>query len=121
MINIRKFAAVSMARSGTRFILAQYMIGMVLPLSLGVSSIRVGLSGIVREIALGGWLVSIAANYIPLFIYAALIARGGTVREEAQPEFAYPKRYGVLQEGIVLVPFLVVILALMQESINRER
>jgi len=84
--------------------------GIVLPLILGLSSIRVGLSGVIREIALGFRLVSIAANYIPLFIYAVLIARDGTVQEEAQPEIAHSKRYGI-QEGNVLVPFLVVVIA----------
>jgi hypothetical protein len=64
---------------------------------------------------LGFWLVSIAANYIPLFIYAVLIAKGGTVKGEGQPELAHAKRYGI-QQVIILVPFLVVILALLQES-----
>jgi hypothetical protein len=109
-----------MALSGTRFILAEFAIGIALPLILGLSSIRAGLSGVVREIALGFWLVSVAANYIPLFIYAVLIARGGKVQEEAQPEVAYAKRYG-LQEGITLVPFLVVVLAIIQESGHRRR
>jgi hypothetical protein len=29
--------------------------------------------------------MGIAANYLPLFIYAVLITRGGTVKEEGQP------------------------------------
>ena len=123
MINIRKLAAVSMALSGTRFVLAEFAIGIALPFILGLSSIRAGLFGVVRvgwEIALGFWLVSVAANYVPLFIYAVLIARGGTVQDEGQPEIAHAKRYG-LQEGITLVPFLVVVLAIIQESSHRKR
>ena len=48
-----------------------------------------------------------------------MIAKGGTLAEEGQPELANAKRYGV-QQVIILVPFLVVVLALIQES-HRER
>jgi hypothetical protein len=123
MINIRKLAAVSMALSGTRFVLAEFAIGIALPLILGLSSIRAGLFGVARagwELTLGFWLVSVAANYVPLFIYAVLIARGGTVQEEGQPEIAHARRFS-LQEGITLVPFLVIVLAILQESSRRKR
>jgi hypothetical protein len=121
MISIRKLAAVDMAWLGARVIVAEYAVGVVLPLILGLISIRSGLSGPATpgwETVLGFWLVAIAANYIPLFIYAVLIARGGTVKEEGQPEIARAKRYGV-QQAIILVPFLVVVLALVQESRRR--
>jgi len=117
MINIRKLAAVDMAWLGTRVIIAEYAIGIILPLILGLISIRAGLFGLVHigwDAALGIWLVTIAANYIPLFIYAILIARGGTVKEEGQPEIALAKRYGA-QQVIILVPFLVVVVAIIQE------
>ena len=121
MINIRKLVAVDMVWLGTRVIVAEYALGIVLPLILGLLSIRAGLyesapSG--WETASGSWLLSIAANYIPLFLYAVLIARGGTVKKEGQPELAHAKRYGV-QQAIILVPFLVVILALLQERHRR--
>ena len=122
MINVRKLVAVDMVWLGARVIVAEYALGIVLPLALGVLSIRAGLSGVVPvtwEVVLGFWLVAIAANYIPLFIYALLIARGGTVKEEGQPELAHAKRYGV-QQVIILVPFLVVILALVQERDRRK-
>jgi hypothetical protein len=118
MIDVRKLAAVDMVWLGTRVVVAEYALGIVLPLVLGVISIRVGLFGIVQvgwQTALGFYLVSIAANYIPLFIYAVLIAKGGSVKEEGQPELVHAKRYGI-QQVIILVPLLVVILALLQES-----
>ena len=117
MINIRKLAAVDMAWLGARVIIAEYFLGIVIPLILGWISIRAGLSQpvpIVWETALGFWLVSIGVNYIPLFTYAVLISRAGTVKEEGQPELAHAKRYGV-QQIIILIPFLVGVLALMQE------
>lgn len=118
MIDIRKLAAVDMVWLGTRLILAEYGLGIVLPLILGLLSIRSGLFRPIHstwQAVMGVWLVSIAANYIPLFIYAVLIAKGGTVKEEGQPELARAKRYGI-QQVIILVPFLVVLLALRQES-----
>lgn len=122
MITIRKLAAVDMAWLGTRVILAEYALGILLALILGLISVRSGLFGLDRsdwEVALGFWLVGIAANYIPLFVYAVLIARGGTVKQEGQPEFAYAKRYGV-QQVIILIPFLVVVLTLVQEGRRRQ-
>ena len=107
---------------GTRIIVAEYAIGIALPLILGLLSFRAGLSDespVWWQIVLGIWLIGIAANYLPLFIYAVLIARGGTVKEEGQPELVRAKRYGT-QQVIILVPFLVVVLALGQEA-RRER
>jgi len=118
MIEIRKLAAVDMAWLGSRVILAEYAVGIALPLVLGFFSLRAGFYGsspILWEGVLGFWLVSIGINYIPLFIYAVLIARAGTTRVEGGPEIAHARRYGT-QQVIILIPFMVVILALLQES-----
>jgi hypothetical protein len=117
MINIRKLAAVDMVWLGTRVIIAEYALGVILPLILGLISIRSGFFSpalSVWEAALGIWLVTIAANYIPLFIYAVLVKKNGTMEEEGQPELAHAKRYGI-QQVVILIPFLVVILTLTQE------
>jgi hypothetical protein len=122
MIKIRKLAAVDMLWLGAQVILIEYALGVVLPLILGFHSIRSGLFDSIHstwETIMGIWLVSIATNYIPLFIYAVSIARGGTVKEEGQPELARAKRYGI-QQIIILVPFLVVLLALLQEFRRQE-
>jgi hypothetical protein len=123
MINIRKLAALDMVLHSTRFIVAEFTIGIVLPLFLGLISIRAGFFGtalVAWQVAFGVWLVSIAANYIPLAIYAVLIARGGTEKQEGEPELAHAKRYGI-QQVIILIPFLVVILALVQEGRRLKR
>jgi len=112
-----------MAWLGTRVIVAEYALGVILPLILGLLSIRSGVFGsalIAWGTVLGVWLVSIAVNYIPLFIYAVLIAKAGTEKEEGLPEYAHAKRYGV-QQVIILVPFLVVILAFLQEGRRRQK
>jgi hypothetical protein len=118
MINIRKLAAVDMAWLGSRVIVAEYGLGIVMPLALGLLSLRAALLGSVVfgwEAVVGAWLIAIAINYIPLFIYSVLIARAGTVQAEGRPEIAHARRYG-FQQGIILVPFFVVLLAVIQET-----
>jgi hypothetical protein len=123
MINVRKLAAVDMALHGARVMVAEFALGIALPLVLGLFSIRAGLfAGAPSwwETALGLWLVGIAANYVPLLIYAVAIARGRTVKQEGQSELAQVKRYGI-QQMIILIPFLVVVLALVQESHHHQK
>jgi hypothetical protein len=82
MINIRKLAAVDMAWLGARVIIVEYFFGVIFPFLLGFLSVRAGLFGPVLigwEAGLGIWLITIAMNYIPLLIYAVLIAKAGTV------------------------------------------
>lgn len=105
-----------MAWLGARVILAEYAFGIIFPLALGILSLR----GFGWAHVLGLWLIGIAANYVPLFIYAVLIVRGGTVKEEGAPEIAHAKRYG-LQQVIILVPLLVVVIALVQEALQRRK
>ncbi len=123
MVNIRKLAAVDMTLNGTRFIIAEFAIGIVLSLILGSLSIRAGLSGTIPvgwEIVIGFWIIGIALNYIPLFIYAVILARNGTVKEEGQPELAQVKRYSI-QQVIILIPLFVAVLAIVQESRRSTR
>jgi hypothetical protein len=118
VIEVRKLAALDMAWLGTRLVLAEYALGVVLPAALGTLSLR---SGAARHAelyqwpVLGGiWLLTIAANYIPLFLYAVALARTGTAREEAQAELPHVRRYG-LQQAMILVPLLVLALSVAQE------
>lgn len=123
MIDIRKLAAVDMAWLGPRVIPIEYALGIVLPLILGLLSIRAGVlasNPTGWQAVMGFWLLGIAANYVPLFVYAISIARGGTAKAEGEPEPARAKRYGI-QQFVILVPLLVVILALMQESRRRRQ
>ena len=121
MIDIRKMAAVDMAWLGTRVIVVEYALGVVLPFILGLLSLRSGLAGeSTWQLIMGIWLMAIAANYTPLFVYSVLIAKAGTVKEEGQPEIAHAKCYGV-QQLILLVPFLVVVVAIVQELERSKR
>jgi len=119
LVDVRKLAAVDMAWLGVRVILAEYAFGVLLPLALGALSLRSGLRGTSgAELLLGVWLLAIAANYVPLFLYALAIARAGSVEQEGRPEIARAHRYG-LQQVMILVPLFVVILSLLQEGRRR--
>ena len=113
LIEIRKLAAVDMAWLGSRVIVAEYFAGIVLPLALGAFTLR-SIYPFHWSKLFGVWLITIAANYIPLFIYAVTISRSGTVATEGQPEIKHARRYG-FQQLMILVPFMVVIVALIQE------
>jgi hypothetical protein len=112
-----------MAWLGTRLALAEYAVGVVLPSALGTLSLR---EGVLRHAELyqwpvlgGAWLLGIAANYVPLFLYAVALARSGTVEEEARAERPPARRYG-LQQAMLLVPLLVLALSVAQERGRRK-
>jgi hypothetical protein len=122
LIEVRKLAAVDMAWLGTRVILAEYAIGVLLPLALGFITVRFSLSSpspSTWQLLLGLWLIGIAANYFPLFLYAVSLARSHAVQSEGKPEIRHARRYGV-QQTIILVPFLVVVVSIIQELQTRR-
>ena len=123
LIDIRKLAAVDMVWLGTRIVLAEYGAGIVLPLILGLWSVRQGLAQSPGQTTwselMGLGLIGIAMNYVPLFLYACAIAKAGRVEQEGRPELARASRYG-LQQAIILVPLLVVVVALAQERHRRR-
>ena len=111
-----------MAWLGPRVIVAEYACGIILPLALGVLKLHSTFSSpnwLNWQTILGMWLVSIAANYVPLFLYALSIARAGTVKAEGEPELPHARRYGV-QQVIILIPFLVAAIAVVQERRRRK-
>jgi hypothetical protein len=122
LIEIKKLAAIDMAWLGPKVILVEYAFGIILPLGLGVFTLHSTFSSpnwLTWQTIFGMWLVSIAANYVPLFLYALSIARAGTVKAESEPELPHARRYGVQQVSI-LVPFLVVAIAVVQERLRRK-
>ena len=97
LIEVRKLAAVDMVWLGPRIVGAEYALGVVLPVALGLFSVRAGAyhhSGpSFWQIAVGVWLITIGANYVPLFLYARSIAKAGIVEKEGRPELAHARRY----------------------------
>lgn len=116
VIEIRKLAAADMAWAGPRKIFAEYVLGVVLPLFLGILSLRAGFADAAQPnfaLALGAWLIGIGANYVPLALHAYDLLRRGGIEGEGRPELAHARRYGV-QQVMLIVPFLVLAIAITQ-------
>lgn len=117
MINVRELAAIEMLWLGSSFVLIEYVLGILLPLAIGAMFLGASAAGVDSSLLTfiaGLWLVCIAINYVPLLIYALQIAQSGTAAYEGQLESGHAKRF-TIQQAIILVPFLVVIAAVMQE------
>jgi hypothetical protein len=115
VIQIRKLAAVDIAFLGARFILAEFILGAVGPVSLGLLTL-------VRSRSIGGtlfgaYVVSLGVNYVPLLWHAVSIARHGTAHEEIADEAddreQLLRRYR-RQSLFLLLPLVVPIAALVQ-------
>ena len=111
-LNVRKLVALDMTFLGTRVIVAEYALGVVLGGVIGILSLRRGVP------LLGIPLLWIALNYVPLFLHSVDLARKGTARQEVAAELSDPRKarsYSWRQLWI-LVPFAVVVLAITQRG-----
>ena len=115
MIDLRRLAAVDIAFLGSRFILAEFSIGVVGSLCLGVLTL-------VRTHSLGGtvlgaYLLCMGVNYVPLLLHAISLVRHGTAQEEIADELPEKRkmfRKYRRQSLLLLVPLVVPILAIIQ-------
>jgi hypothetical protein len=115
VIQIRRLAAVDIAFLGSRFILAEFSIGVFGSVGLGVLTLfRIhSLGGTV----FGVYLLCIGVNYVPLLFHAIDLVRNGTARLEIAnelPEKVRMFRKYRLQSLFLLVPLVVPILAIVQ-------
>src|SRR5690348_11643613 len=85
MINIRKLVAFDMAVHSPRFILAEFVIGAIGIPAFGVFSLFRG------GTKMGLYSLSIGINYIPLLIYAAIIARKNSAKQEVAYELGHKR------------------------------
>jgi hypothetical protein len=120
-INIRKLAALDMVFHGRVFILAEFSFGVFFSVGLGAFLTSVGFFvawGTLWQGLLGCYVLCIALNYVPLFIYAIRLAKHGNAREvvafELEHKAFYARKY-TLQSLLLLLPLVVPILALYQE------
>jgi hypothetical protein len=110
-INVRKLAALDIALHGGRWILIEFWIGVIgLPL---FGALVIG-----RSLYLGVYLMLLGLNYVPLLVYAIIINRSNSAKEEVNVELSHPakyySKYGV-QQALLLVPFAIPVLAIRQE------
>jgi hypothetical protein len=128
IINVRKLAAIDLVFHGPRFILIEFGAGIPLMLALGVfilwrASALTG-AAFIGYTLLGAYMLSLAANYLPLLFYAvALIRRGdaaAVVAYEVAHKETYAPRYGA-QQMLLLLPLVIPALALWQAWQARQR
>ena len=116
VIRIRKLAALDIVFLGPKLILAEFSLGVFLSAAIGLVTLKRSHS--VWQIVLGGYILSLAVNYVPLLLYAIAILRHRSAREEAAHEVADRdrsfRRYR-RQSLLLIVPFAVPILAIAQE------
>lgn len=111
-LNVRKLVALDMTFLGARVIVAEYAAGVLLPWVIAVLSLRKGV------LLLAIPLLWIGLNYVPLLVHSLDLMRRGTARQEVAAEFSDPRqaRSYSLRQLWILVPFAVVVFALLQRG-----
>lgn len=111
-INVRKLVALDIRLHGPLFILIEFGAGTPLIMAVG------GYLAMTGQPYLGTYLLFTGINYVPLLIYAVLIARGGTARTEVQDDLSqnkhYVRKYST-QQLLIFLPLAVMLLAVAQE------
>jgi len=112
VINVRKLVALDITLHGPRFIMIEFGAGTPAILAVG------GFLAATGQPILGVYLLLTGINYIPLLVYAVLIARAGTARDEVDEGLSQDKHYVrkySTQQLLIFVPFAVILLAAAQE------
>jgi uncharacterized membrane protein YqaE (UPF0057 family) len=121
VVNPRKLAAIDVALLGARLIIAEFAGGVLLCPGLGVFVLVRG-HGSLAQLLLGVYLILVGVNYVPMLIYAIVIAREKSAQSELGEELQ-DKRNAMAkyrrQSVLLLVPLLVPIVALTQRSGQR--
>jgi hypothetical protein len=115
VINIRKLAALDLAFLGTKFIIAEFALGVLGPATLGLFTL-------LRSHSAGGtlfglYLVSLGVNYVPLLLHAISIVRDGTAQAEIADDIDDRKQlFAKYRRGslLLLLPLAVPIVAFAQ-------
>ncbi len=122
IINIRKLAALDLVFHGSRLILAEFALAVMVCGGLG----GFGLLAFFRNpshplltLILGLVLCCIALNYVPLLLYAISIVRHKSAQQEVALELehkeTYARKYTLQSVWLLLLPLVVPLLSLVQE------
>ena len=113
--NFRRLAAIDIAYLGFKVILAEFLCGAVLSTALGVWVLLRSHSP--GQALLGIYLLGLGMNYVPLVVFAVSIGGREPARWELASELTDQRRamskYRLLSL-LLLVPFLVLLLTLIQ-------
>lgn len=125
-MTVRQLAAVDMyGARGTlrrrRIILAEFVLGAIGCVALGLAAALPGSPGPVR-LVLGLWLAGVGLNYVPLAAYAIRLSRPGALEAElAGVDVPRELRRYATWQLWVAVPLLFVVLALRSEVTTDAR
>lgn len=115
MINVRKLSALDIVLHGSKLIIAEFAVAVILPAAIGGLSLARGHAAFGWAFAL--YMFSLSLNYLPLLLHAIAITRSGDPKSEVEDELRNirqsGRRYG-MQSLLLLVPLLVFVLALIQ-------
>ena len=128
IINVRKLAALDIVFHGPRFILIEFALGVFGCAALGLFSLYYGLfrgpDHSLFAIIIGCFLLWIALNYVPLFLYAISIVRQKSAHQEVAYELEHKDTYAVkysMQSTLLLVPLAMPMLTAYQELQKRGK
>jgi hypothetical protein len=115
VIDVRRLAAVDLVYLGPRVILAEFALGVVGPLGIGVFTLLRATSG--RGVLLAAYFLCLAGNYVPLLHAAIALVRSGTaertIADESGDRQAMFRKYRS-QSLWLLVPLAVPLSMLMR-------
>jgi hypothetical protein len=128
VINVRKLAALDIAFLGSKFILAEFALGVIGCAALGLFSLYFGLfhspNHSLFAVITGSVLLWIGLNYVPLLIYTISIVRHKSAHQEVAYEIAHKDKYmGKYRRQsaiLILAPLGIMILAVCQELQKRS-
>ncbi|HEX6482824.1 MAG TPA: hypothetical protein VF043_28610 [Ktedonobacteraceae bacterium] len=126
-INIRKLAALDIVFHGSRFILAEFMVAVVVPGALGTVSFVAFFRNPQHpfaQLVVGCVLLWIAINYVPMLLYTINIIRGRSAEREVALELGHQDNYRrkyTVQALFLVLPLVIPALAIMQEVKRHAR
>ena len=120
-MNVRKLAALDIVFHGPRVILLEFgatVFGLsVLGCFTLIHTVATGQHLSMATVAIGAYFLSLALNYVPLLLYAIVLARSGNAESEVANELKQrrqsARKYGI-QQLLLLVPLAVLFLAIAQ-------
>ena len=128
LINIRKLAALDIVFHGPLFILAEFVIAVIVCGGFGLFSLIAFFhtaSHSFLTLLIGLALSWIALNYVPLLLYAISIMKHKSAQQEVAFELQhrdiYARKYTLQSLWLLLLPLIVPILALVQEMQKRAQ
>jgi hypothetical protein len=115
-LNLRKLAAIDIALLGYKLIFGEYAAGVLLSAGLGL--FVVFRSHSFWQVVLGGYLICVGINYVPMLAYAVAIGSKERAQQEIAEELRDRRRamskYRRVS-ALLLVPLLAPALALRRE------